>query len=92
MDNGEKGMNLVAMTIIKEYLPSWGSNQRPPILKSATLTTELWGSALMDKIFYWSKLKALADVLFVGHVNYELETSIFAFSHNIFRSGILKGG
>ena len=36
-------MNPVAMTIInpwKEYWPSRGSNQRPPVLKSATLQTE----------------------------------------------------
>ena len=42
-------MNPVAMTIInprKEYWPSRGSNQRPPVLKSATLQTELWGLAL----------------------------------------------
>ena len=44
IDSGERGMNPVAMTIInrrKEYWPSRGSNQRPPILKSATLPTEL---------------------------------------------------
>ena len=38
-------MNPVAMTIInprKEYWPSRGSNQQPPVLKSATLLTELW--------------------------------------------------
>ena len=37
-------MNPVAMTIIKprkEYWPSQGSNQRPSVLKSATLPTEL---------------------------------------------------
>ena len=48
MDNSEKGMNPVAMTILnprKEYWPSWGSNQRLPVLKSATLLTELWDSA-----------------------------------------------
>ena len=47
-DSGERGMNPVAMTIInprKEYWPSQGSNQPPPILKSATPPTELWGSA-----------------------------------------------
>ena len=46
-DSGEGGMNPVAMTIINpriEYWPSRGSNQRPPLLKSATLPTELWGS------------------------------------------------
>ena len=47
-DSGERGMNPVAMTIInprKEYWPSQGSNQRPPVLKSATLLTELWDLA-----------------------------------------------
>ena len=51
-DSGKKWMNPVAMTIInpqKEYLPSWGLNQRPPVLKSATLPTELWGLAWQ----YW---------------------------------------
>ena len=41
------GMNSVAMTIInplKEYWQSSGLNQRPPVLKSATLPTELWGA------------------------------------------------
>ena len=36
------------MTIVytwKEYWPSRGSNQRPPVLKSATLPTKLWDSA-----------------------------------------------
>ena len=50
MDSGERGMNPVAMTIInpwKEYWPSRGSNQRPPVIKSATLPTELWGSAVI---------------------------------------------
>ena len=48
-DSGERGMNPVAMNIIsprKEYWPSRGSNQRPPVLKSATLPTELGGSSL----------------------------------------------
>ena len=48
-DNSERGMNPVAMRIVnprKEYWPSRGSNQRPPVLKSATLLTELWGSAV----------------------------------------------
>ena len=46
-DSGERGMNPVAMTIInsrKEYWPSRGSNQRPPVLKSTTLPAELWDS------------------------------------------------
>ena len=48
MDSGETGVNPVAMTIInprKEYWLGRGSNQRPPVLKSGTLLTEVWGSA-----------------------------------------------
>ena len=44
----ERDINPVAMTIInpgKKYWPSWGLNQHPPVLKSAMLPTELWGSA-----------------------------------------------
>ena len=44
MDSGDYGMNPVAMIIInprKEYWRSRGSNTRPPLLKSATLPTEL---------------------------------------------------
>ena len=51
MDNDKKGMNPVAMVIInprKEYLPSRDSNKTPPVLKFCTLTTKLWGSALMS--------------------------------------------
>ena len=50
-DSCEREMNPVAMTIInprKEYWPSRGSNQRPPLLQSATLPTELWGLGLLD--------------------------------------------
>ena len=56
-DSGERGMNLVAMTIYnprKEYWPSRGSNQRPPFLKSSTLPTELWGSARKMSLSNWS--------------------------------------
>ena len=45
-------MNPFAMTIFKpqkEYWPSWGSNLQPPVLKSATLPTELWGSVTQMK-------------------------------------------
>ena len=52
MDSGERGMNPLAMTIInpgKEYWPSRGSNQRPPVLNSTTLPTELLGSAYYGK-------------------------------------------
>ena len=44
-------MNPVAMTIInhrKEYWQSLGSNQGPPLLKSATLSTGLSGSAFLS--------------------------------------------
>ena len=44
------------MTIInsrKEYWPSLGSNQRPPVLKSAVLPTELWG--LVESVLDWYK-------------------------------------
>ena len=56
-DKGERGMNPVTMTIInprKEYWPSRGSNQRPPVLKSTTLPTELWGLApvKLDEAIY----------------------------------------
>ena len=43
MDSVERGMNLVAMTIInpgKKYWPSRRSKQGPPVLKSALLPTE----------------------------------------------------
>ena len=43
-DSGERGINPAAMTPRKEYWPSRGSNQQPPVLKSATLPFELWGS------------------------------------------------
>ena len=44
-------MNPVTMTIInlrKQLWLSRGSNQRPPVLKSATLPTMLWGSAIIQ--------------------------------------------
>ena len=43
-DSGEGGMNPIEMIVInprKEYWPSRGLNQRPPVLKSVTLPTEL---------------------------------------------------
>ena len=46
--NDERGINPVAMTVIssqRKYLPRRGSNQPPPVLKSATLPTGLRGSA-----------------------------------------------
>ena len=40
---GERGMTII--NLLKEYWPSWGSNQRPPVFKSTMLLTELWGWA-----------------------------------------------
>ena len=55
MDSDERGMNPIAMTIInprKECCSSQGSNQRPLVLKSYVLLTELWGLAQpWEKIF-----------------------------------------
>ena len=46
MLSGERRMTSVAMTTIKkEYWPSWGSNQRPPVPKSCLLLTESWDPA-----------------------------------------------
>ena len=45
LDSGERGMNPFAKTIInpwKEYWPSHGLNQLPPVLKSRMLPTELF--------------------------------------------------
>ena len=80
MDSGERGMNPVVITIInpwKKYWPSRRSNQRPPVLKPATLPTELWGFGsrnlefcgevksklylLIDEILNWSKFRVFAD-------------------------------
>ena len=62
MDSAERGMTII--NFWKEYWLSLGSNQRPPVLKSATLSTELWGSwinlsndLILDSII----LKAFAD-------------------------------
>ena len=59
-------MNPVAMTVInprKEYWPSRGSTQRPPVLKSATLPTELWVSAKEYFAEYW--LKELQESMYI---------------------------
>ena len=66
MDSSQEGMNSVAMTIInhrKENWPSRGSNQRPPVLKSCMLSTELWDSAQAPLIkvcvVYFSIIKSM---------------------------------
>ena len=41
MNGGEREMTLINPG--KEYWLSLGSNQQPPIFKSCTLLTELWG-------------------------------------------------
>ena len=78
MDSKERGVNPVGIAIInprKEYWRSWESNQWPPVLKSATLPTELWGSSVISllllkmltepfpkgQILDTSKLKEFAD-------------------------------
>ena len=77
MDNGERGMNPVAMTIInlqKEYWPSQGSNQRPPVLKSCTLPTELLDTTLAEtkyimrtdtRALNWSSIHDIGTYLMV---------------------------
>ena len=65
MDSGERGMDPVAMTIInprKEYWPSRGLNQRP-VLKSAKLPTEVWGSAIKSKGFSNKVISVISFVL-----------------------------
>ena len=50
IDDDEREMNFVAMTIInprKEYWPIRGSNQRPPVHKSCNPLTEQWGLAAL---------------------------------------------
>ena len=52
LDSGERRMNPIAVAIIiprKECWPRWESNQRPSVLKSVTLPTELWGSVLFGR-------------------------------------------
>ena len=59
MDSSDRGMNPAAMTIVnprKAYRPTRGSNEPTPVLKSATLPAQLWGSA--EGIV---KLRALLD-------------------------------
>ena len=87
-------MNPVALTIInprKEYWWSRGSNQQPPVFKSATLTTELWCSLQItnlnlmkvmetspkEKKTLWKKEKMLV-------------TSNFSFSHSVFKRLVLQ--
>ena len=52
MDSGEKGINLVEITIItsrKEYWSSPGIERASPVFKSCTLPTEPLGSVLCEK-------------------------------------------
>ena len=51
-DSGERGIKLVAMSIINPWRECWlsqGSNQQPPAHKSATLLTELQAWAIKLK-------------------------------------------
>ena len=43
MDSSERGINPVAMTIVNPQEEFWASNQRPCVLRSCLLSTELWG-------------------------------------------------
>ena len=55
-------MNPVAMTIInprKEYWPSRESNQRPPVIKSATLPTELRAQHILKVVFLLLQFETL---------------------------------
>ena len=69
MNSSERGMSPVAMTIINHWKEYWpGSNQQPPVLKYATLLTELWGLAgdnmnvhLTTQIFNWSDVTVVED-------------------------------
>ena len=102
MDSGETGMTSVAMTIInlrKENWPSPGSNQRPAVLKSYSLPTELWCSALQRQILDSSKLKEFADDIFkfenggkktLWEKEKMLVTSNFSFSRNVFKKLVLQ--
>ena len=56
MESGEKGMNIINPR--EEYWLSQGLNQRPPVLKSCTLPTELWDLAQHLRLV---KLKAFAE-------------------------------
>ena len=66
--------NPVAMTIInplKEYWPCRGSNQRPPVLKTATLPTDLLGSAgyLSNmKVTVFDKIAVAGAFVFHKHI------------------------
>ena len=102
MHSGESGINPVAMTITnpwREYWPSLGSNQRPPVLKSAVLPTELWGLAT-NFLTSWTNFKASADDRFKID---EIMISAFKrvrnivekegndpFSHNVFKDFFLR--
>ena len=73
-NRGERGMNPVPMTIInprKEHWPNLWLSQRPPVLKSATLTTELWVSALSHGAWHMK----IQNPTSVGFVEYCLTLS-----------------
>ena len=83
-------MNPVAVTIIspgKEYWPSRGSIHRPPVLKSATLPTELLGSELLtlfpNKVWF-SRVCSTSLSKTLCEKEKLLVTSNFSFSHSVF--------
>ena len=65
-------MNPVTMIIINPWIEYYGrargSNQRPPVLKSCTLPTELWGSALFIEIYR----EYVGDIVLYIKISYEV--------------------
>ena len=69
MDSGEGGMNPVTMTIInpqKENWPSWGSNQRPPVLSLQHYRLR-YGARHMCSRVLWNPHTSLLIAQSVGH-------------------------
>ena len=81
-------MNPVAMTIInpwKEYWPSQGLNQWPPVLKSPTLPTKLWAwlKELEKNIRKWQ----CVHIIFYGWSVQDLSIFVDMYVHDI-KAGI----
>ena len=87
-DSAERGMNPVVMTIINprnEYWPNRGSNQRSSVLKSATLPTELWGSAAEIMIYVFDSVENI-----VGKRRKCWLPAFSPFSRNVFKRLLSK--
>ena len=86
VDTGEKGISPVAMTITnprKEYWPSWGSNQRPSILKSCTLPNDRLGYGARLELVGWLVVLEFNATLTAKVISRRSVTHIcfLAFSH-----------